>query len=105
MLAIHDHVHKGERPSLSRVDAAPGAPRDWVPLMRQAWSQEPDRRPEFRHLQDRLSTLSLLSGPAEGGDWETHADASMAMVAIPTMGSGGIVESYETTVAPVLARV
>ena len=75
MLDIHDYVHKGDRPSFSEVDVAPGAPSAWVPLMREAWSQEPDRRPEFSLLQQRFSNF-LCSTPEEGRRGATRRESA-----------------------------
>ena len=51
--------------SLVRGNSLHSAPSTWVPLMQAAWGQDPDRRPEFSLLQQRLRALSEVNS----GDW------------------------------------
>ena len=65
---VKDAVLAGVRPTLTHVDAR----QDYVDLMRQCWSSDPDERPSFDKIVDRLHTMLVTS--SRGDRSHEHLD-------------------------------
>ena len=50
---VSREVQRGIRPTIP-----PSAPADYVQLMKDCWHTDPDRRPSFTHIVDRLVAMA-----------------------------------------------